>query len=440
MRLFIMLFAVLMMLTACNLPNTDDSAPEEAPLTDVVDLDLSTEAIEPTSTPTEPPTRTPFPTSAAVPTNRTAPTPLPLPATGDTGRGTEGRADVDTLPVRALAFDPVRGDERAVGFVASGETGLVSGDGLNLLNLSIDHYSQNPANKNRFAVVDSAGMLYITSWNGADAFRVEQGPFTQFPAESRASNNAATDLAVWSPDGQYVAFIVNAEQQASDGVWYLEPGVFAPLQLIVDCPFEGARSCMIVQPADETRFWKSRALYWSPDSGSLLVNVELADEGRRGLMVIDVTRNERVRDRRPPLIYYDYGTWGSEGRILASGRNPGGVYRVDWLNRDGTVNQTVYDASANGLWLGWAVQQTDTGEIVALGRPNNPDGPVAVYSADGQPLSGFIGEAFPQRVVWSPNRRFVLVEAGGRRYIAGTNGQITDITEQTSGLPVNWLR
>lgn len=421
------------LLAGCNL--SGEPAPDDVPIEDVVEITLATEApTTPTDEPTTAPTVTPLPTipvGAPTAINR-----VPTADLGETGQSSGAVVNVPNVaPATSVTFDPVAGNEQVVGLSTS--AGL-RGDGIDLLDIVIDHYDQNPANGGQFAVVDGAGMVYVTGRDGAGAFRIEQGPYTQFPAQSRETNNAAADRVAWSPNGQYVAFTVNAEQQASDGVWYFQPGAFAPVQLIVDCPFQGARSCMIVQVPDGTAFWKSRELYWSPDSNAILVNAEFTDQGRRGLMVIGITRDETVRNQRPPMIYHDYGSWGADGRILASGRDPGGAYVVAWLNRDGSVSQVLYPASQNGLWMGWAVQQPNGG-IVTLGRPGNPDGPVAIYNLSGSALTALIGDAFPSRVTWSDDRRYVMVEIGERQYVAGVDGLVTEITGQTGGRFANWI-
>lgn len=421
MRLSI-LFLVLT-LAACNLSGSPDPQVEatlDAPTTEAQSVEASATAQEIT--------RTAFPTQLPISTAVLPPTAI-LPPTSTPASGL-------SAPLAAPSLIAIASGEQVYTLnLGSG----VTGRGLNVLRVTAAQFDQNPANRNRYVVVDTTGLVYVTDAAGANAFRVEQGPYTQFAPASRQENNAAADLAVWSPDGQYIAFIINADQEASDGVWYFRPGEFAPIQMIVDCPAEGARSCMIVRAPDNIRFWESREVYWSPDSQTLLVNAFLPGDNRRGLMVRTVTRDERIRDERPRILRYDYGTWGSDGRILASGRNPDGVVLVTWVNSDGTPGAQVYAAGANGLWMGWAVQAPG-GAILALGRPGNPDGPVGIYAMDGTLLTPPIGDAFPSRVVWSHDRRAVLVEAGGRQFIASADGQVIDITGQTGGRPVNWVR
>jgi hypothetical protein len=429
MRRVVLFLLITVLLAGCNLSG-DDVPDQSEPIDLSDDLDEATQEASPTP--------------LALPTqDQEQPTLLPIPtqsggfSVAPTSAGVQQPAvPVQPQPIAPSLQLPVEG-ERAYGLTASGS---VTGDGLNLLNVPIQHFAPNPVD-NRYTVIDAAGNLYISGPNGAGAFRIEQSPYSQFPASTREENNAAAEFAAWSPNGQLVAFIVNGDRQAADGVWYFQPGAFAPVQFIVDCPSSGFVGCNIVRPspADNIGLWESRELYWSADSQRLLINASLPGMGRRGLMVKPITRDERTRDERPPIYLYDYGTWGNDGRILASGRNPDGVAGIFWLNSDGSLSQVVYNASNAGLWMGWAAQQPD-GDIVALGRPGGPDGPVAIYDASGNALTGAIGGGFPERVVWSPDRRAVLVVSGGRQYVADTSGQVNDITNNTGGLAANWLR
>lgn len=427
--------ALFLLLAACNL-SSDDNAPDSPETLDpVVQVTFTTDTPD---APTAPPdvTATPLPTlPAAAPTARSAPTAINAPAnipTADLGQP----APLGAGPGAPPQINPPAAGQAVMGLRVGDDA--VQGGGLALLDLPTDAFHQNPANPAQFVVVDAAGMVYITGQNAAGAYRLEQGPYTQFPAESRQANNAAAVLARWSPDGRYVAFIVSAGQQASDGVWVFEPGVYPPVQQVVDCPFDGARSCMIVTPPDDVRLWHSRELAWSPDGTSLLISADLPALGRRGLMRIAVTREERVRDQRPPLILYEYGTYAPDGTIIASGQNPDGAYVVDRLSASGSYLETLY-SGPGGTWLGWAAQ-TASGAVVALARPGGPGGPVAVTAMDGTALTDPIGTAFPDRVAWAPDGSAVLVEAGGRVYLADLAGTVTDITAQLGGRPAGWLR
>ena len=429
-KLMVMVYlAGLLILSGCNLTGTPDDSeqtiPENTPEILEIEDTAEVQSVQPT--------RTPFPD---------APTALPTLNNGATGNTTSSNTGVTAQ--QSEQFDSPVLDVPGQGEHAFSlrVDGGVNGDGLNLLPLPTMYYAQNPVSQDTFAVINSSGMLFITGRNSQNAYRIDQSPYTQFDVTSLETNNAAARVAAWSPNGQYLAFIVRAEQQASDGVWYFEPGQFAPLQLIVDCPFEGFIGCNIVQPSPQDpisiRQWTSREIYWSPDSNTILVNVNLPQHNRRGIIAMQITRFERIRDMRPPIWLYDYGTWGADGRILASGSAPDGTVNVMWLGADGTPQEVVYPASQNGLWMGWAVERPN-GDIIALGAPTANQA-VALYDMNGNALTEPIGTGFPERVEWSPDRSGVIVEMQGRQYIATIDGQITDITVPTGNTAINWVQ
>lgn len=304
-------------------------------------------------------------------------------------------------------------------------------------------FERNPVNPGEYVTTDSNGNLYITGVNGSGAYRPDMSPFSQFPALTRDENTAFVSAARWSPNGQYVVFIVAGRKIANDGVWIFQPGQSPPVQLLVDCPSEGFPGCTIVSNPFDPFLWSSRELRWAPGSDAILVSASLPGEGRPGLIVLPVSFNERARDTRPPVFRYDYGDWSNDGaRILVSGRGPDGHVYVGWINRDGSFSELVYDAEANGLWMGFG-HQARNGQIYALGAPGDRGGPreaLRIYDMNGQALTGIIGEGFPQRVEWSPNGTAVFVQVGGRQFIANVNGNVQEISGQVSaGRAVNWV-
>ena len=428
MRKWLIILILIPALAACSLSGSSD----ESPVDGEEQIAEATSPPDATATEQLAATRTVFPTSLPIPNQTT-----------ENQNNTSNSTSQQTTQSQSFTFDSPSiqaptGDEQVM--TLSLDSGVV-GDGANLLGLQIDQFAQNPASPNRFSVIDAAGMLYVTDRGGANAFRIEDGPYTRFPATSRVENNAAAVESAWSPNGEYLAFIVNGDRQAADGMWYFQPGQFAPLQLLVDCPSEGFIGCNIVQPPDNFPLWESQELYWSPSSDSILVNVNLPGQGRRGMIVNPITRAERVRDRRPPVILYDYGTWANDGRIVASGRNPDSAVVIALIDASGNLSESVYNAGANGLWMGWAAQSPD-GDIYALGTPggaNGAQGALAIYDMQGTALTLPIGDGFPQRVEWSPDRRAVLLVVNGRQFVATLDGGITEITPQTGGKPVNWI-
>src|SRR5690606_11917863 len=132
-------------------------------------------------------------------------------------------------------------------------------------------FERNPVNPAQYAVTDASGLLYFTGLNGENAARVDTSPFSVFIPQSREENNAFVADIAWSPDGQYLAFLINGDQLPADGVWFFAPGQFPPLQLLVDCPAQGHPGCSIVTSPSGPDVWESMELAWSPDSNALLV-------------------------------------------------------------------------------------------------------------------------------------------------------------------------
>src|SRR5262249_44826085 len=150
--------------------------------------------------------------------------------------------------------------------------------------------------------------------NGSGAVRIDQSPFSQFIPQSRDENNAFVSAARWSPNGQYVAFIVAGRKLSNDGVWVFAPGQSPPQQLLVDCPSPGFPGCNIVSNPFDPNLWESRGLTWSPNSDAVLVSVHLNEEGRDGLILLPLGQSYSTR---PKVYRYDYGSWAVDGsRIL----------------------------------------------------------------------------------------------------------------------------
>jgi hypothetical protein len=398
----------------------------------------------------------PPPTLDATPTFITAEAPpaqvSPIPATTDPLAGLPTATPQPTVELRVtlapivtaappILIAPPLPESRA--FALSTDGGLVS-TGFSLLRDTF-LFARNPVDPNLFVTTDSSGNLYLTGVNGAGAFRPEESPFSVFFAQSREGNDAYVNAVAWSPDGRYLAFVIAGRMVAKDGVWFVQPGQFPPIQLMVDCPSPGFPGCLITSNPTNPDNWFTTGLVWSPGSDALLGQLTLPGEGGRGaIIILPLTFNDRARDVRPPVFRHDYGSWSRDGsRVLVSGRGPDDNVYVGWINRDGSFSELLYPAADNGLWMGFANQAAD-GAVYALGAPGGrgapPASPLAIHNMSGQALTGPIGDAFPQRVVWSPDGRAVLVESNGRQYLASINGTITEITGQVSGAnAVNWV-
>ena len=346
-------------------------------------------------------------------------------------------APLVTAGVPVVALPPPNPETRAF---AISTNGGVSSTGFNLLN-DTTLFARNPVDPNLYVTTDSSGNMYLTGVNGAGAYRPDMSPFSQFYALPDEENDLFVSAVAWSPDGRFLAFIINGDKVAKDGVWFFQPGTSDPAQLLVDCSPPDFTGCEIVANRFDPDQWESRALKWAPGSDAVLVSVYLPTENRYGLVVLTLDQNYNTR---PPVFRYDYGSWAVDGsRILVSGRGPDGHVYVGWVNRDGSFSELVYDAEVvGGLWMGFA-NQSRSGAIYALGAPGDRNGAresLRIYDMNGTALTAPIGNGFPSRVEWSPDGTAVFVETGGRQYIANINGAISDITGQVAGTrAVNWV-
>lgn len=405
-------------------------------------------------TPTPAPSFTPQPISS--PTNTLPPPTLDVTPTFITAEAVENTPEITPLPtetpqtapdvtatISVLGFPtlaPVQFETRA--FAISAEGGMLVRGGVSLLP-DVTLFERNPRNPAQYVMTDSSGLLYFTGVNGENASRVDVSPFSEFLPFSREENNAYVQDIAWSPDGRYLAFLINGDKTSNDGVWYFEPGGAAPLQLLVDCPKPDHPGCMIVQSPHGPDLWESLSIEWSPRGDALLVRTLLPSSGRMALTVLPVVYHEAVRDERPAALRYEYASWEANGeRLLVSGTGPEGRVQVAWINRDGTLSALVLAADEAGLWMQDAVQQSN-GNIYALGATlaeGGANAPQRLYNGVGQALTGPIGTAPPDRVQWSPDRRTVLVISNQRQYLVTVDGTITDITDEVGGTQaINWV-
>lgn len=318
---------------------------------------------------------------------------------------------------------------------------------------------QNPADTSRYLITDALGLLF-TMKNAAPA-RINVSPFNDFIPSTRDVNQDIVVDAAWSPDGQYVSFVMdttgNVDQSRTpdDGVWFFQPELTWPIQYLISCP----PGCGIVSRAGEPQTYKAVSSVWSPDSRYLLINLDLLDFQRGGFTVLEQTFNEAVRHVRPPISFYDHADWGIDGRIVVSGRAPGSDPQnpaessrviLGTVNRDGSGEQVTLDASAQGLWLAYGTQrpqddQPFAGELLALGKPGGADGPMYLYDQRGEQLTSLpIGQTRPAYVRWNADRTAVYVRTQeGRKFIAQINGEILEVTSAIGSVsavywPTGW--
>jgi hypothetical protein len=300
-----------------------------------------------------------------------------------------------------------------------------------------------------------AGSYILTNSNGElfDLFntslrRASGKMFDAGVPQSPEQNNGYVTGAAWSPDGRRAAFIVDAfsvkgyEATADDGVWVYTPGeaVTDSSQWLRHCPLENAPQCGAVLRNDFPYYYRAVSVVFSPDNINVLATMSYIDESnadRRGLMVLSPGRDPNVR---PPLLRYEYGDWSGDGdRIVVSGRRPDGRVILGSVLPDGSGEVIALDGSASGLWLQNGVQRPD-GTLIALGRPGDANGPMALYAQNGTQLTDFIGAAPPTDVRWSPARDAVYIRtADNRSFIANVNGSINEISEAVGDVQaVNW--
>ncbi len=302
-------------------------------------------------------------------------------------------------------------------------------------------FARNPVDPNVYAVSDQLGLLYTVNNGSAQGFG--GSPWTGLET-SREDNNAIVDNIAWSPDGSRLAFAVNSDATGNDGVWVVQPGVDAPRQILVDCPPWDPNACQLVQRTSPPYEYESRSILWSPDSRYVLVQVYVYEWDRYSLIVLPRDISYTVR---PRSFDYEYGDWTADGRIVVSGRGPDNRVVLGWIsfvpgadNLNEISSSTILlDGTTRGLWLQNGVQSG--GRLYALGRPGDANGPMRLYRDDGEAVTEVIGDARPVAVKWSPNRQQVYVmTADGRKFVAGINGSIRDITAQVGNIQaVEWV-
>jgi hypothetical protein len=385
---------------------------------------------------------TPLATAIPQPAEIT-PTPFPAPPTlAPTLAATPIEFAIPTLPPD---FDP------ATRSFALGTGAGIDGTAFSLPGGALT-FARNPADLNRYARVDSRGVLYLVTDLAAGAQQpLSFAPFSPFEPASRDENKTQVTQVGWSPDGARLAFRVSSgatgNQEGNDGVWYVEAAQVAATDptyhLFRDCP----PGCdLVALPNGQAPYqFVSQSFEWSPTGDALLIHLDLPEEGRRALALVRVEPSSAQASLRPPVYRYDYGSWSPDGaRLIVSGWDSDRNVVVGAIDRDGAV---ISMTNARDLGLGWTQDAVERpgGQMVMLASPGGPGGPLALYTAQGQALTGSIGSGAPERVAWSPDRSAVLLviaqDAGRRYYVADVDGRsIREITAQVAGaLAVEWV-
>jgi hypothetical protein len=309
----------------------------------------------------------------------------------------------------------------------------------------------------RVARVGVQGALYLSASWDQPGERLSFSPFSAFEPDSPEHNNARVAQAAWSPDGRLLAFLIDTDSDASpdndssnDGVWFLVPEVTRATdpsyQLIRDCPPEAG--CSLILGAGDRLPQRRRSLYfdWNSQSSALLVSIELVDQGRRAVLVVDAVPDSAYASRQQPALLYEYASWVPDrNSVVLSGAGPDGLPVVARLDRDSGQTTVLYSAAADGRTVRSAVQ-TSAGRVFAL-TGADAAAPVVlseISSGGARPLTEPIGPAAPVRVQWSPARDAVLLvmlEDGVRRtFVAQVNGQVEELTAQVAdALAVEWV-
>ncbi|MCC6803545.1 MAG: SH3 domain-containing protein, partial [Anaerolineae bacterium] len=331
-------------------------------------------------------------------------------------------------------------------FALSAADGAVSG-GAFVLPFDASAFARNPVDPSRMAVVDARGLLYMFSGEltADNVERIRVSPFVaDFEPPSAEENQARVRQIGWSPDGNYLAFLVDAEADDRDGVWYTNNpppgGERSAVQVFRECP-------QVISPICTVDFgggpfvYNSLRFEWNNTSDALLIELYLPAESRRAFTLVGLTADP---NQLPHVYRYDYASWSWDGtRILASGGGEDGRAGLRWIDPATGDVQLLLDSGADGLWLQNAVQRPD-GEIVSLGSQFGANSPMSLFVGFGNQVTTPIGTTPPEQVIWSPDRSAALVVTFDgftrRYYVASMSGMVQEITASVAGaMAVTWV-
>lgn len=296
-------------------------------------------------------------------------------------------------------------------------------------------FERNPINPDEYALVNTAGQIYVGSLAGAGGLSGD--PFTPFTYEvqNRDDNDAAIGAMSWSPSG-VLAFVIDARKTNKDGIWIMDGGT--PRQILRDCPYDGHAGCLTVSGNRNASQWRSDRLTWNTDGSRLLVELDIPNEGRRGVIVLN-TGNPA--DILPTVYRYDSASWSmDEERVLVSGVGGDGQPVMAWLNpNDGGV-QVIYNGADQRIAPRAAVERPN-GQILAFGSDLFTGGAAFLMDSNGTIRSERIGTTSPTRIDWSADRNAAIVQTeDGRTYVVNADsGAIQDISATVGGQAVNFV-
>jgi len=306
-------------------------------------------------------------------------------------------------------------------------------------------FAQNPVNPNLYARVDTNGLLFEVNDVTTGGARMSASPFSAFAPDTPERNNARVTQVKWSPNGQFLAFLIDTTRDGStdndlqnDGIYFYEPSVSAPHPLFRSCPPD--LSCQLVRHDAGPFEFRPLGFVWNNSSTALLIRLQL-ENNTTGFTVVAALTSTNPGEL-PRIYRYEYATWSVDGtRVLASGAGEDGMVGLRWIDPLTGSIEPIFNAGVSGLTINYGVQRPNGG-LVALG--SNGAGGWRIYDSAGNALTGEIGASAPTRVEWSPDRSTVLVvtfENGTPRYfIARTNGGIEEITGYVAGsLAIEWV-
>ncbi|MBN2305981.1 MAG: PD40 domain-containing protein, partial [Anaerolineae bacterium] len=254
--------------------------------------------------------------------------------------------------------------------------------------------------------------------------------------------NLTIEDIVWSPDGNRLAFRVDAinpnEQNAiNSGVWVYEPGSNRSWQV-----FRNTYQGQVEQLHQQQQ---ALAIQWSPDGGGLVIAVTTPFGFAN--VVMSTFRDINQPSMNAPIepIPYAFATWTADSTaLIVSGLKWNEMTVIGRVAMNESRTYTPYLAQATSGLITQATIELYDGRIAFLGGPL--PGAFALYVMwPGAPPVQISGTLSGQilSAEWNRERSAVLVtvqtSAGHRLWLVRTDGTTQDITP-AAGFPaaVHW--